>query len=271
MTGVSGPKPQAETRKPTAAERHYRSLIVSATLSTPYSGRERREPVIYIVDDDPDMNDALADLLDSAGMRSKSFVSADAFLSTTIGDEPSCLVLDVRLRGANGLDVQRELNRRGVALPIVFITGYGDIEMTVQAMKAGAVDFLTKPFRDQAFLDAVAQAIAVDCSKRRAVRCDDDLRERFAKLTEREREVMALAVSGLMNKQIAAEIGVSEVTVKIHRGRAMRKMSARTFADLVKMAIELDRAAQNDRSNLSPAPRHVTRAAPPPSIAASYG
>jgi FixJ family two-component response regulator len=238
----------------------------------PCRGRERSDPVVYIVDDDPDMNDALADLLDSAGMRSKSFVSADAFLSTPIGEEPSALVLDVRLRGANGLDVQQELKRRGIALPIVFITGYGDIEMTVQAMKAGAVDFLAKPFRDQTFLDAVAQAIAVDRTKRRAVRCDDDLRERFATLTEREREVMTLAVSGLMNKQIAGEIGVSEVTVKIHRGRAMRKMSARTFADLVKMAIELDRAApaQRDRRDQGSAPRIATGTAPQ-SMAASYG
>jgi FixJ family two-component response regulator len=243
---------------------------VSATLSTPCRGRERPEPLVYIVDDDPDMNDALADLLDSAGMRSKSFVSADAFLSSPIGDEPSCLVLDVRLRGANGLDVQQELKRRGIASPIVFITGYGDIEMAVQAMKAGAVDFLAKPFRDQTFLDAVAQAIAVDCTKRRSEWCDDDLRERFATLTEREREVMTLAVSGLMNKQIAGEIGVSEVTVKIHRGRAMRKMSARTFADLVKMAIELDRAALLEREAQSPAPRYPARAAPQ-SMAASYG
>lgn len=243
---------------------------MSATLSTPCRGRERSEPWVYIVDDDPDMNDALADLLDSAGMRSKSFASADAFLSAPIGDEPSCLVLDVRLRGANGLDVQQELKRRGIVSPIVFITGYGDIEMAVQAMKAGAVDFLVKPFRDQTFLDAVAQAIAVDRTKRRSEWCDDDLRERFTTLTEREREVMMLAVSGLMNKQIAGEIGVSEVTVKIHRGRAMRKMSARTFADLVKMAIELDRAALLERGEQSPAPRYPTRAAPQ-SIAASYG
>ena len=243
---------------------------MSATLSQPCRGRECPEPLIYLVDDDPDMNDALADLLDSAGMRSKSYESADAFLSAPIGEAPSCVVLDVRLRGANGLDVQQELKRRGMAWPIVFITGYGDIEMAVQAMKAGAVDFLAKPFRDQTFLDAVARAIAIGRTTRRTERCNDDLRERFATLTEREREVMTLAVSGLMNKQIAGEIGVSEVTVKIHRGRAMRKMSARTFADLVKMAIELDRAALLERGASNPAPRYPTRAAPQ-SMAASYG
>lgn len=213
---------------------------MTALLSMPRRGREAVEPLVYIVDDDPGMNDALADLLCSVGMRSRSFLSADSFLSAPIDDAPGCVVLDVRLRGNNGLEVQREMTRRCIDLPVVFITGHGDIEMTVRAMKAGAVDFLAKPFRDQDFIDAVTQALAVDRCKRQALQCGDDLRARFATLSEREREVMTLASSGLMNKQIAGRIGISEVTVKIHRRRAMRKMGARTFADLVKMTLELD-------------------------------
>ncbi|QWE95903.1 MULTISPECIES: response regulator [unclassified Cupriavidus] len=213
---------------------------MNAMTSKPSRGREAIEPVVYIVDDDADMNDALADLLRSVGIRSRSFLTADAFLKTPIEMAPGCVVMDVRLRGANGLEVQRELIRRGVCVPVVFITGHGDIEMSVRAMKAGALDFLAKPFRDQDFLDAVTEAIAVDRSNRKALQCVDDLRARFATLSGREREVMALAVSGLMNKQIAGRIGISEVTIKIHRSRAMRKMAARTFAELVKMAIELD-------------------------------
>lgn len=243
---------------------------MSPIPSIPRRGRECLEPLVYVVDDDPDMNDALVDLLHSVGLRAESFLSADRFLSIEMDGAPGCVVLDVRLRGANGLDVQRELIRRGIDLPIVFITGHGDIEMTVQAMKAGAVDFLAKPFRDQAFLDAIAQAIALDRTQRRSVRCDDDLRGRFATLTDREREVMMLAVAGLMNKQIAGEIGISEVTVKIHRGRAMRKMLARTFADLVKMAIDLDRTGLPDRAGLEPAPRTRINAAPQ-TVTASYG
>lgn len=222
--------------------------------SMPCRGREALEPLVYIVDDDPGMNDALAGLLRSVGMRSRSFISADSFLAASIEDVPSCVVLDVRLRGANGLDVQRELNRRGICLPVVFITGHGDIEMTVRAMKAGAVDFLAKPFRDQDLLDAVTEALAVDRNKRQALQCGDDLRARFASLSDREREIMMLAASGLMNKQIAGKIGISEVTIKIHRSRAMRKMAARTFADLVKMALEL--GLPHHRSTTPPAPRH---------------
>jgi FixJ family two-component response regulator len=224
-------------------------------------GRAPFDPLIYIVDDDPGMNDALANLLRSVGMRSRAFLTAEAFLDAKIDDSPSCVVLDVRLRVANGLEVQREMNQRGMCLPVVFITGHGDIEMSVRAMKAGAVDFLTKPFRDQDFLDAVSAAIAVDRTKRQALQCGDDLRERYATLSEREREVMALAASGLMNKQIAGKMGISEVTIKIHRARAMRKMAARTFADLVKMALELGLCPP---SGASPAaPRHGEGAAQP--------
>ena len=211
-----------------------------ALSSKPFRGREAIEPLVYIVDDDPDMNDALADLLASVGMRARSFLSAESFLAASFDDAPGCVVLDVRLRGANGLEVHREMTRRGICVPVVFITGHGDIEMTVRAMKAGALDFLAKPFRDQDFLDAVTEAIALDRSNRLALQCGDDLRGRYATLSAREREVMMLAVSGLMNKQIAGRIGISEVTIKIHRSRAMRKMAARTFADLVKMAMELD-------------------------------
>ncbi|WP_354684320.1 LuxR C-terminal-related transcriptional regulator [Cupriavidus necator] len=153
----------------------------------------------------------------------------------------------------------------GWCLPVVFITGHGDIEMTVRAMKAGAVDFLAKPFRDQDFLDAVTEAVAMDRSKRQALQCGDDLRARFASLSDREREVMLLAVSGLMNKQIAGEIGISEVTIKVHRARAMRKMAARTFADLVKMALQLE--LPQHRATPSAAPRHGVGAVPQPMAA----
>lgn len=203
-------------------------------------GRADADPLVYIVDDDECMNDALADLLLSVGLKSRSFLSAEAFMAAGIDDVPGCVILDVRLQGTNGLEVQRELKRRGMCVPVIFVTGHGDIEMSVQAMKAGAVDFLAKPFRDQDFLDAVTEAIAIDRSKRRTLQGADDLRCRYATLSDREREVMMLAASGLMNKQIAGKIGISEVTIKIHRSRAMRKMAARTFADLVKMSLELE-------------------------------
>lgn len=220
------------------------------------SGGAAPEPVVYLVDDDPSVSEALAGLLRSVGMQCRAFLSADEFLASRLEDAPGCAVLDVRLRGANGLDVQREMSRRGMCLPVVFITGHGDIEMSVRAMKAGAVDFLAKPFRDQDFLDAVAAAIDVDRTKRQALQCGDDLRTRFASLSDREREVMMLAASGLMNKQIAGKIGISEVTIKIHRSRAMRKMAARTFADLVKMAIELGLPQQRAATNGPASPRH---------------
>ncbi|PLQ02648.1 response regulator transcription factor [Cupriavidus pauculus] len=231
--------------------------------SKPSRSRDAVEPVVYIVDDDVDMNDALADLLRSVGLRARSFLSADAFLETPLEPVPGCVVMDVRLRGANGLEVHREMIRRGVCLPVVFITGHGDIEMTVRAMKAGALDFLAKPFRDQDFLDAVTGAIAVDRSKRHALQCGDSLRARFATLSGREREVMTMAVSGLMNKQIAGEIGISEVTIKIHRSRAMRKMAARTFADLVKMAVDLDLRRDPETAYIS-----APLTAPPAALAA---
>jgi FixJ family two-component response regulator len=169
-------------------------------------------------------------------MQVAAFPSVAAFLAEPRRDLTSCLLLDVRLQGLSGLDFQAELNRDGVALPIIFMTGHGDIPMSVRAMKAGAVDFLAKPFRDQDLLDAIHTALAADQARRLRDQASDGLTARYATLTPREREIMALAARGLMNKQIAGEVGTSEITVKIHRGNAMRKMQAKTFADLVRMA-----------------------------------
>jgi FixJ family two-component response regulator len=198
------------------------------------------EPIVYIVDDDAPLREALESLLRSIGLRVALFGSVTEFMRYPRPDVPGCLVLDVRLRGTSGLDFQQELTLANIHLPIVFITGYGDIAMTVRAMKAGAVDFLTKPFREQDLIDAVSAAHHRDRLRRDSERGHQELHSRYANLTAREQQVMALAVSGLMNKQIAGEIGLSEITVKIHRGQAMRKMCARSFADLVRMAQALD-------------------------------
>ncbi|WP_256597428.1 response regulator transcription factor [Pseudomonas sp. 31-12] len=194
------------------------------------------EPLVFIVDDDAPLREALGSLLRSIGLQVELFGSAADFMKYNRPDIPSCLVLDVRLQGSSGLDFQQELVAANINLPIVFMTGHGDIAMTVRAMKAGAVDFLEKPFREQDLIDAVSAAHARDKVRRESERENDELRSRFATLTPREQTVMALAVSGLMNKQIAGEIGLSQITVKIHRGQAMRKMFARSFADLVRMA-----------------------------------
>ncbi|WP_409290114.1 response regulator transcription factor [Pseudomonas sp. KCJK8927] len=198
------------------------------------------ESMVYVVDDDPSMRDALTNLLRSVGMRVETFSSTLGFLSYKRIDAPSCLVLDVRLQGSSGLDFQRELSLTNFRIPIIFITGHGDIEMSVKAMKAGAVDFLSKPFRDQDLLDAVAAAIRKDVQLREAERSTRQLHLKYEKLTVREREVMHLAAQGLMNKQIAAHLNLSEITVKIHRANAMKKMEARSFADLVRMAESLN-------------------------------
>lgn len=198
------------------------------------------EPIVYVVDDDASLREALRSLLRSIGLQVESFDSVAAFMGHPRLDAPSCLLLDVRLRGTSGLDFQQQLANAGIDLPIVFMTGYGDIAMTVRAMKAGAVDFLTKPFREQDLIDAVAAAHQRDLLRREAERRQQALHERYGTLTTRERQVMALAASGLMNKQIAGHIGLSEITVKIHRGQAMRKMAARSFADLVRMAQALE-------------------------------
>jgi FixJ family two-component response regulator len=198
------------------------------------------EPIVYVVDDDASLREALRSLLRSIGLQVELFDSVADFMDHPRPDAPSCLLLDVRLRGTSGLDFQQQLANAGIHLPIVFMTGYGDIAMTVRAMKAGAVDFLTKPFREQDLIDAVSAAHQRDRLRREAERGQQALHDRYTTLTPRERQVMALAASGLMNKQIAGHIGLSEITVKIHRGQAMRKMAARSFADLVRMAQALE-------------------------------
>jgi FixJ family two-component response regulator len=194
------------------------------------------DALVYIVDDDALLREAISSLLRSVGMQVAAYASAAAFLAQPRRDATSCLLLDVRLQGVSGLDFQAELNRDGDTLPIIFMTGHGDIPMSVRAMKAGAIDFLAKPFRDQDLLDAVNAALQSDHARRQRDQALRGLTERYASLTPREREIMALAARGLMNKQIAGEVGTSEITVKIHRGNAMRKMEAKTFADLVRMA-----------------------------------
>ena len=199
------------------------------------SGR-KDEPTVIIVDDEQSVRDALSSLFRSVGLRCELFSSIAELLQNKLPDVPSCLVLDVRLPGVSGLEFQNELARANILTPIIFISGHGDIPMTVKAMKAGAIDFLTKPFRDQDMLDAVTTALERDRKRRENELAVADLQRRFESLTPREREVMSLVTAGLMNKQAAAELGVSEITVKIHRGHAMRKMDARSLADLVRKA-----------------------------------
>jgi FixJ family two-component response regulator len=197
------------------------------------------DPIVCVVDDDPSIRDALTSLLRSVGLRVETFGSARAFLTRQPSDAPGCLVLDVRLPGLSGLDLQRELAAAQITMPIIFITGHGDIPMTVQAMKAGAVEFLTKPFRDQDLLDAIQQAIDRDRVVRRQRANLAALRQRYNLLTPREQEVMQHVVSGRLNKQIASDLGTSEITIKLHRGQVMHKMQAKSFADLVRMAATL--------------------------------
>jgi FixJ family two-component response regulator len=194
------------------------------------------DPIVFVVDDDPSMREALIDLLASVGLSVEAFKSAPEFLERRRPDAPACLVLDVRLQGLSGLDLQRELLRTEAPIPIIFITGHGDIPMSVRAMKEGAVEFLPKPFRDQDLLDAIQHAIEIDRVARRERAVMATVRQRYESLTKREREVMKLIVSGLLNKQIAAQLGSSEVTVKMHRGQVMHKMKAESVVQLARMA-----------------------------------
>lgn len=194
------------------------------------------KPLVYLVDDDAALRDGLASLLRSADMEVAAFGAVADFLAHVREDRNSCLLLDVRLGGHSGMDLYADLKTQGCTLPVVFMTGFGDIPMSVRAMKAGAVDFLAKPVRVDELLSAVGQALAHDLACRADEAAGAELRQRYETLTPREREIMALAARGLMNKQIAGEVGTSEITVKIHRGNAMKKMQARTFADLVRMA-----------------------------------
>jgi FixJ family two-component response regulator len=196
-------------------------------------------PTVIVVDDDLEVRDALANLFRSVGLEVCLFGSAPELLKARLPDTPSCLVLDIRLPGVSGLDFQSQLLKLGIQLPVIFMTGHGDIPMSVRAMKAGAVDFLAKPFRDQDMLDAVAIAIERDRERRAAQQTDGMLRSRYDTLTPRESEVMKYVTKGLLNKQIAGEMGLAEITVKIHRGNAMRKMGAGSLADLVRMAENL--------------------------------
>jgi FixJ family two-component response regulator len=199
-----------------------------------------RAPIVFVVDDDPSVRRSIKRLIGSVGLQVELFGSAQEFLLSKRPDAPSCLVLDIRLPGISGLDFQRKLTEADIQLPIVFITGHGDIPMTVRAMKAGAVEFLTKPFRDQDLLDAIHTALERDLARRQQQAEIATLRTRLNSLTRRERQVLPLVISGLLNKQIAAEIGISETTVKVHRGQLMRKMGADSLPELARMAERME-------------------------------
>jgi RNA polymerase sigma factor (sigma-70 family) len=197
------------------------------------------DPVVFVIDDDPSVRSSLRFLISTVGLHVESFDSAENFLRSKLPDRPGCLVLDVRLRGLSGLDFQRELVAKNIPIPIIFITAHGDIPMSVRAMKCGAVEFLTKPFRDQDLLDAIRIALERDRARRDQEKDARELKQRFDLLTPREQEVISMVVLGMLNKQIAAELGTAENTVKVHRSRAMEKMHAKSVADLVRMIDKL--------------------------------
>jgi len=211
-------------------------------------GSAAEEALVYVIDDDPLMLGALGMLFRSIDLRVEAFASATEFLQHNFPPISSCLVLDIRLPRLSGFDLQAELSRRGINIPVIFITGHGDIPMSVKAMKAGALDFLTKPFRDQEMLDAVTAALERDRKRRGEEKFHSEVQARFRSLTPRERQVMALVTGGLMNKQVAGKIGISERTVKIHRGNLMRKMHAKSLAELVMMAESLGIRGHEDQN-----------------------
>lgn len=206
-------------------------------------------PTIYIIDDDEPMRLALDSLFRSVGFATQTFTSTSDFMAAKRPDGEGCLVLDIRLQGMSGLDFQDQLVRTGVSLPVILMTGHGDIPMSVRGMKAGAIDFLTKPFRDQDMLDAVASALKHDRARRAGQGQIADIQARFETLSAREQQVMLMVTKGLLNKQVAGDLGISEITVKIHRGAAMRKMGARTLPDLVRMADALHKQSVLDSAN----------------------
>ena len=223
-------------------------LVAAAPLQRVLAVTEA-QPTIVVIDDDPDVRGSLGGLLRSVGLQVSLMASVDEFLKSGRPDGPTCLILDVRLPGRSGLDFQRELSAANIHIPIIFITGHGDIPMTVQAMKGGAIEFLTKPFRDHDMLEAVQLGLARDRAWRESEKALAVFRARYDSLTPREREIMALVVTGRLNKQIAGDLGISEITVKIHRGQVMRKMQASSLPDLARMADRLRLARENSQTS----------------------